>query len=1307
MNKNVLSDPIKLVFTKFIDYSESSDVNVSGEIKIGLKSLPFLADHGFQDMIVLPGSFYIEMAADIYKDRFGLIPKLFTNIKFNSLIIISEEQSTIEFSCQKDFENNFSIKFGEKSADHKKFSTLSIENETPEKIAGISGTVSVDQFIKTAKQKISSTTFYSVLQANANQYGPAFRNIKEIWLNTDSALCSFEFLDPANSDDNFLLNPFKLDAFTQLLSVLNDSKGRTFILNSIDKIDIFDSLMTGEVWCMARVIERDTTGDGFTGDLTVFDRLSGMVYMQFTGVRLTYLEDSKTAPRNEIDRQKQICISATFTSEPVESSLLYWNKYFDENFKIEFAPYNQVFQELLNPSSLLSTNNDGINIILLNLEDWSNTQNTLPLKIKSEELNNLMGGKARYTLPNNLEIVHLNKYETDYVYKEIFEDRVYLKHGISINDGDTVVDIGANIGLFTLFVNQQSKNAEIYSYEPSPVVYELLKINSMIHGTNVKTFNLGVSDKKKTARFTFYNSSSVFSSFNANEEEDKKAIQAVVRNILNEVSNADTGDLEDYVEELTSGRLESQTYDCQLISVSDIIKENHIEKIDLLKIDAEKSELEILKGIGDSDWKKIKQIVIEIHDKVGETFEEVKSILTQKGFQFDVEEEKFLQESGLYNIYAKRIINKNTSLLKNSESGLKRKILEENLDNFNQVLHSFMSKSRVPAIVGICERSPGVNSDNELKNIFDETENKLFSDLNDIPNLVCLKAGMFNKKYPVKDYYDMHGNELGHIPYSEQYFTAIGTSLFRTIFSLRSSAYKVIALDCDNTLWKGVCGEDGIKGIQISEPYKFLQQFMIDQIQAGMLVCLCSKNNEADVFEIFDKRDDMILKRDHLVSWKLNWNLKSENLKNLSQELNLGLDSFIFIDDNPVECGEVKINCPEVLTLQLPGNESEIKNFLNNIWAFDHLKLTEEDKKRTRMYRENLEREKYRESAMSLQDFLNGLKLDIKISEPTPEQMSRVSQLTFRTNQFNFTTIRRTEVEVNNLLNDKKNSCLTSEVSDRFGDYGLVGVLFYSVEEKNLIVDTFLLSCRVLGRGVEHKILSELGNIAKKENLESIEITYVPSPKNRPALDFIEKIGSAFKSEKSNGLLFIFPVDYLANLKYEAISANLDSISETENKTEKNKKISRIHSYDLSEKLQYIADKHNTTSNIYNEVENFKFIEQESELKDLPQPKTDFEKQIFNIWQKVLGKSNIGLNDNFFEIGGTSLKAIQLIARIKKELGLTLSLVKLFEFPTIQLLTTHLRGDSSDSDPDSSNQVVDRGKKRRNLRTKRKRSDDI
>jgi len=389
-------------------------------------------------------------------------------------------------------------------------------------------------------------------------------------------------------------------------------------------------------------------------------------------------------------------------------------------------------------------------------------------------------------------------------------------------------------------------------------------------------------------------------------------------------------------------------------------------------------------------------------------------------------------------------------------------------------------------------------------------ERRLATELDPVGGVYLLFPDELRRWYPVQDYYDEAGEELGHIPYTPLFFAALGTAIVRKYHCLRRPGFKVIALDCDNTLWSGVCGEDGPKGIVLDEAREALQKFMRNQRDAGVLLCLCSKNNEEDVHAVFEQRIDFPLKREHLSGWRLNWSPKSQNLKSLAQELNLGLESFIFVDDNPVECAEVEANCPQVQILQLPDEPAQIPTILEHCWAFDHLKLTSEDKQRAEMYKQNREREALRANALSLGDFIAGLDLKIEIEPLSSEQLVRVSQLTQRTNQFNFTTRRRTEMELQT-LGDNYN-ILTVCVRDRFGDYGLTGVLIFQTESDALDVDSFLLSCRVLGRGVEHRMLAELGEIARERRLQWVNVHFNPTPKNKPAADFLENIGSHLSS---------------------------------------------------------------------------------------------------------------------------------------------------------------------------------------------------
>ena len=209
--------------------------------------------------------------------------------------------------------------------------------------------------------------------------------------------------------------------------------------------------------------------------------------------------------------------------------------------------------------------------------------------------------------------------------------------------------------------------------------------------------------------------------------------------------------------------------------------------------------------------------------------------------------------------------------------------------------------------------------------------------------------------------------------------------------------------------------------------------------------------------------------------------------------MNLGLDAFIFLDDNPVECAKAHAELPEVLTLQVPSDDADIPEFLRHVWAFDRLKTTAEDRQRTQMYLQNVERDRLERQAGSLDEFLAGLQLKTDVAPPMEEEWSRVARLTQRTNQFNFTTIRRTEAEVRRLSQEGL-ECLRIRVSDRFGDYGLVGLMIFAASSDGLRIDTMLLSCRVLGRGIEHAMLARLGRLAVERGLSWVE---APVPADR------------------------------------------------------------------------------------------------------------------------------------------------------------------------------------------------------------------
>lgn len=518
--------------------------------------------------------------------------------------------------------------------------------------------------------------------------------------------------------------------------------------------------------------------------------------------------------------------------------------------------------------------------------------------------------------------------------------------------------------------------------------------------------------------------------------------------------------------------------------------------------------------------------------------------------------------------------------------------------------------------------------------------------------------------YPVADYHDAQLDRMGHIPFTEEAFAAIGTMAARRIAAIRRSPRKVIALDCDNTLWRGVVGEDGPEGIRFDAGFVALQQFMIAQSEAGMILCLVSKNIEDDVARVFEVRADMPLREAHIVARKVNWIPKSQNLAALAAELSLGIDSFIFIDDNPVECAEVKAALPQVLVLNLPKDDAAIPDFLRHVWEFDHLKVTSEDRQRTAMYRQNMAREQLLKESVTFDQFLASLDLQIVLREPDAAQMPRVAQLTQRTNQFNFTTIRRSQEEIESLLKTGRFHCLIVEVKDRFGDYGLVGVLLYEIAQSELRVDSFMLSCRVLGRGVEHRMMQRMGEIALERGLPFVNATFVPTKKNVPALNFLQSIGRDHEALLSDRYVFRFPTAFAAQLAYAPpASAPTDLPQEGGDR-----KTAGEPAQNQSDRAQRTATDLRWPRAVLAAVEAERVKKRGSLGADYAPPADDVQRQLVSIWEDVLDVQPIGIADDFFSLGGDSLGAVRILAEVERAFGRRLPQQVLFERPTIEAL---------------------------------------
>ena len=513
--------------------------------------------------------------------------------------------------------------------------------------------------------------------------------------------------------------------------------------------------------------------------------------------------------------------------------------------------------------------------------------------------------------------------------------------------------------------------------------------------------------------------------------------------------------------------------------------------------------------------------------------------------------------------------------------------------------------------------------------------------------------------------YDAQRDALAHIPFSDSHFASLALALARRIHALRATPAKVLVLDCDNTLWRGVVGEDGVAGITLSAPYLALQAFALAQQRKGVLLCLASKNSEADVLDVLAQRSDMCLRSADVVAHRINWLPKAANLRSLAAELNLGLDAFVFMDDNPLECAQMRAELPAVVTLQVPA-EDQIVAWLEHVWNFDKLATTEEDAKRTQMYRENAARRSLESNASDIGEFLAALNLQVDIATPTDDEWARVEQLTQRTNQFNFSTRRRSAAELK-ALQAQGAQVLRLRVQDRFGDYGLVGVMIALTRGTALAVDTFLLSCRVLGRGVEHAMLRSLGERASALGLASVDLELISSARNEPARAFADSVAAAWAQADAAGCHYAIPVAQAlliahqpghdpeavtqARLGDEKKSATPAAVGTAQ----RSQRYTRLSTVLLSGRaLLQELDRQQRRPRALDTVATAAASGIEQSLKEL--------------WEEVLGMDGLGVEDDYFALGGTSLQSVKLFGEIERRFGVPLRLTTILAAPTVRAL---------------------------------------
>jgi FkbH-like protein len=375
--------------------------------------------------------------------------------------------------------------------------------------------------------------------------------------------------------------------------------------------------------------------------------------------------------------------------------------------------------------------------------------------------------------------------------------------------------------------------------------------------------------------------------------------------------------------------------------------------------------------------------------------------------------------------------------------------------------------------------------------------------------------------------YDARMDLLARMPLSSRGMKALAEHLASHWNAVLGRTKKVLALDCDNTLWGGIVGEDGVGGVRlggdgIGRAYTEFQRTIARLESRGVLVTLCSRNNPKDVMEVFETRPEMLLRQDRICASHIGWGAKSDGLGALAKSLGVGLDTFVFVDDNPAERDEVRAALPEVTVPEFPSDPAGLPAFGEELaWRYFYkVNVTVEDRGKTELYRSKAQALEASREFESPEDFLKSLRMEALFSVNDPSLVARSAQLSQKTNQFNLTLRRYTEAEIAGFLKDPGCVLIAAALKDRFTDHGWIGLAIFKRDEAGhrWDLDSFMMSCRVIGRSFEGVFLSSCIDRLRETDPAPIRATFVPGPRNSVASGFLEESGFRLLDEGPDGI---------------------------------------------------------------------------------------------------------------------------------------------------------------------------------------------
>lgn len=467
--------------------------------------------------------------------------------------------------------------------------------------------------------------------------------------------------------------------------------------------------------------------------------------------------------------------------------------------------------------------------------------------------------------------------------------------------------------------------------------------------------------------------------------------------------------------------------------------------------------------------------------------------------------------------------------LESQANALSENLLTDKIAEVRERFRLIFTKARTIPNLFVCKfhrtfTSPLFSGDDKAAHLSEKLNQVLLDEASAFNNIRLIDTEAILTLIGQQNAFDWRFYYRNKSPYSRTFLNELARRITLSSRAFGACYYKALVLDCDNTLWGGIIGEDLLSGIKL-DPHDYpgnifwrVQHSFSALEKQGVLLCLCSKNNETDVDEVFHQHPNMVLQDNQIALKKVNWDDKCSNLKSLASELNIGLESMVFLDDSDFECEAVKQQLPMVRTIQVPANLTDYPQVVQHIKElFLSGGISVDSHSKTMQYKLRAETESAKAQFYSQEAYLASLEICVTIRRNIEVQVPRISELTMKSNQFNLTTLRYSESEISEMMKSGNHDIYALSVIDRFGDSGLTGIVIIRYEESDAHIENFLMSCRVIGRGIETAIWSTICDDLKKNGCKQLIASYIPTRKNGQVSDFYDHLGFILIMETTEG----------------------------------------------------------------------------------------------------------------------------------------------------------------------------------------------